>query len=163
MSALHRKSFFKRRSAHGLFSSPQLPTASSPHAIIAMAGMLGDHGDRRPVSPSTIASGTEDQIEHAIDGGAVGAVGEPLVQDFQELYHGPNVSAPRTPVNTPVSRPSPLGSHPVVSSDEETAPAPPDFTSRGIHIPTRTRCIFLPFPSFSSTNKSIRLQQQNKD
>ncbi|OCK81583.1 hypothetical protein K432DRAFT_295172 [Lepidopterella palustris CBS 459.81] len=68
-----------------------------------------------------------------------GATGEPLVQDFQDLHSTKSSEAPdpQTPVHSP-PKPLPLESHPVVSSDEETAPPPPDFTRRGIHIPTRT-------------------------
>jgi hypothetical protein len=135
---------FKRRSAHGIFSSPQYPVISSPTNFVKLSGM-GSMGEAPPTGVNSVIPDSAPTKE--LNGiGEAGAVGEPLVQDIDqtEALHDP--SSPELPSELPQTPPpktrdfQPLKSHPVTSSDdEETAPPPPDFTRRGIHIPTRTR------------------------
>ncbi|KAJ9643488.1 hypothetical protein H2199_004167 [Coniosporium tulheliwenetii] len=80
------------------------------------------------------------------------AAGEPLVQDFQDRYL-PKPQQSNTPAETPLASPYSAAATPQLATahklnqlslssadgDDESAPAPPDFTRRGIHIPTRTR------------------------
>ena len=91
-------------------------------------------------APTANSAMTDVNVHDLIGDG--GAVGEPLVQDDEQvLAHGVGhlQEPPRTPVKS--SQYHPLGSHPIVSEpeEEEAAPPPPDFTRRGIHIPMRTR------------------------
>ena len=77
--------------------------------------------------------------EEAIDG----AVAEPLVEDLEQVQpdeqHAPAQHIAQPP-RVKTSKYQPLASHPVQSYVEEgLASPPPDFTRRGIHIPTRTR------------------------
>lgn len=66
-----------------------------------------------------------------------GAKGESLVQEEAQLdisMNDPQTPSPAKPIDHP------LKSHPITtSSHADGAPPPPDFTPRGIHIPTRTR------------------------
>lgn len=132
---------FKRRAAHKLSSSsPQYPVISAPTNFVKLAGM-GNLGETTPIAAN---SPMPEPIPNKQDDGPedTGAVGEPLVQDFQQLQEQgeARIKEPPTPPKISVADFQPLGSHPVASSsDEETAPPPPDLTRRGIHIPTRTR------------------------
>lgn len=79
-------------------------------------------------------------VNDSIDGGAEG---EPLVHDILQVESSPEPILQESS-QMPIHRSDfqPLGSHPVGSSSEEDiAPPPPDFTRRGIHIPTRTRFV----------------------
>jgi len=138
----------RRRSAHGYLSSPQTPTISSPTNFVRLSGMGSVREGslaRSPVnSPVTAAPTNADAGNDEMTGDS-GAVGEPLVHDFGQLHQEYQVGtlqeaaahAPPTKAPTPLR---PLSSHPVASVDEDSiAPPPPDFTRRGIHIPTRTR------------------------
>lgn len=125
---------FKRRSAHGIFSSPQPPIISSPSNFVKLSGM----DQRGLVAANSVVADVNDNI----DGGAEG---EPLVHDIFQVESSPEPISQETS-QMPVNRLDfqPLGSHPVASSSEEEdiAPPPPDFTRRGIHIPTRTRFVY---------------------
>ncbi|KAF2876933.1 hypothetical protein BDV95DRAFT_601344 [Massariosphaeria phaeospora] len=133
----------RRRSAHGILPSPQHPSISSPTDFVKASGIESLGGEASPVIVNSAMS-DHDLLLHAGDSSAVN---EPLVQDDQQV-HSDHDDSLQEPSHTPppsASTLQPLGSHPVDSfSDEESAPAPPDFTRRGIHIPTRT----------SSTNKT---------
>ena len=142
MAPKQSRSFFKRRCAHGFFSSTQYPTISSPKDVVKLTNM-GDMADARPASaPTATPEADPTPNGHADGAGDFVATEESFVQDFPDLHSPKTRKAPepepRTPIKS-VPKPLPLGSHPVVSSDEEISPAPPDFTRRGIHIPTRTR------------------------
>ncbi|KAH5315445.1 hypothetical protein HBI12_128910 [Parastagonospora nodorum] len=70
-----------------------------------------------------------------------GAVNEPLVLDLGAIYDGyDKVQSP--PLTPPPSQKASQEQHDRWLSDDEqdsrVAPAPPDFTRRGIHIPSRT-------------------------
>lgn len=150
----------KRRSAHGFFSSPQTqpPTISSPTDFVKLSGMgsVGEApGTSTPARSSvnsamTPARGSANAIKSDDRIGDSGAVGEPLVQDYEQvqpeheydantLQEAAQTSPARSSTTSTLLRPH--GGHPVTfSSDEDTAaPPPPDFTRRGIHIPMRTR------------------------
>lgn len=85
-------------------------------------------------------------------GNGTDVVVEPLVDDFHQIHYGDQDAFAQEPSTPPFDKSSsyqPLGSHPVHSSpdaDEETAPPPPDFTRRGIHIPLRTRYVMTLYP-----------------
>ena len=142
MAPKKSRNFFKRRSAHGFFSSTQYPTISSPMDVVKLTNM-GDMADVSPASaPTATPEADPSPNGHADGAGDFDATGEPSDQDFQDLHSPKTRKAPELEPHTPIKsipKPLPLGSHPVVSSDEEISPAPPDFTRRGIHIPTRTR------------------------
>jgi len=134
-------SIFKRFSAHVSPSpSPQKsPPVSPPTKFGRLDGMGSPNGTRPTTAGSAFsAPGTDTQSDQGFDEG--GAVGEPIVYDFQAIHDElpAKVREPRTPHAKPRIL-NPLGSNPVHSSDDEAAPPPPDFTHRGIHIPTRTR------------------------
>jgi hypothetical protein len=119
----------RRRLAHGT-ASAQRPSPSEPCRPTTSAEM-GIGGDEAYAYDSVISSHT--------DGGAVN---EPLVVDFAAMSDGYDNRVLGPPLTPP---PSQKASHDQDSwfPDEErgpsTAPAPPDFTSRDIHIPSRTR------------------------
>lgn len=71
----------------------------------------------------------------------VGAVGEPLIEDFQDRVSPKRVEPPSSPMRTVGDLASQQSDGFLLSSDDEAAPPPPDFTRRGIHIPTRTRYV----------------------
>ncbi|CAI6335917.1 unnamed protein product [Periconia digitata] len=127
----------KRRSGggHGIFSSSHITAVSEPTHLIKISGM--GHIQAPDNIPRSNRGGNQD-IGH-----------EPLFDPLQQMHQVPDddpqirkltsfsqlASADRTSKNEP------LGSHPtqpVSYAEEETAPSPPDFTRRGIHIPTRT-------------------------
>lgn len=69
-----------------------------------------------------------------------GAIHEPLVHDFAvAAMHNDEASSERGPILTPPANEPGLERTSSWLSDEETAAPPPDFTRRGIHIPSRTR------------------------
>lgn len=137
--------FRKRRSAHGIFSSPNYPVISAPTNFVKVSGM-GSLGEAPSATANTANSVTTDPALSDIDDGIGdgGAVGEPLVQDVEQMqsHHDASINEPpQTPPPIKAIDFQPLKSHPVASSpsEEDSAPPPPDFTRRGIHIPTRTR------------------------
>jgi hypothetical protein len=73
-----------------------------------------------------------------------GAINEPLVVDFASMHDG-HTKASSPPLTPPLSQHLTREEKDSWFSDEEydtgisPAPAPPDFTRRGIHIPSRTR------------------------
>jgi hypothetical protein len=77
---------------------------------------------------------------HADDG----AINEPLVMDFAAM-HDDHTKAQSPPLTPPASQHITREEQDSWFSDGENdtgaapAPAPPDFTRRGIHIPSRTR------------------------
>ena len=102
-------------------------------------------GDSVPPATSNSA-----KLDFASIDNDAGAVGEPLVEDVDQMQSDAGASThigeqPQTPhkMTEPPQSPinfRPLTSHPVnSSSDEDAAQPPPDLTRRGIHIPTRTR------------------------
>jgi len=103
-------------------------------------------GSLRDPRPATANSVMTVPASYKLDDGFSdgGAVGEPLIQHVQQVHSDSEIDEkiqdpPMTPpINTSFFQP--LSSHPIeTSSPEEPAPPPPDFTRRGIHIPTRTR------------------------
>jgi hypothetical protein len=85
---------------------------------------------------SVIMAGRTDQTHE-------GAMNEPLVLDFAAMHDEHNAQE-HTPPLTPTSPAQTIIHEPQTSwlsyeDQDSTAPAPPDFTRRGIHIPTRTR------------------------
>ncbi|KAJ4286078.1 hypothetical protein N0V90_013427 [Kalmusia sp. IMI 367209] len=94
---------------------------------------MGSLGDPIPATANSAAICTQDTGE---------AIAEPLVEDLEQVHadeeHAPVQHVQATLGKTPDYHP--LGSHPIPTTSEEdsTAAPPPDFTRRGIHIPTRT-------------------------
>ncbi|KAF2000224.1 hypothetical protein P154DRAFT_534889 [Amniculicola lignicola CBS 123094] len=129
---------FKRRSAHGIFSSPQHPTISSPTNFVKLSGPAS-MGDLPPPASNSVMTDAKSDDPGAGDSAVVE---EAIAHQFQTVQAqvSPNVQeSVHTPSSERRSSFQPLASHPVASSsDEDTAPPPPDFTRRGIHIPTRT-------------------------
>lgn len=76
-----------------------------------------------------------------------GAVNEPLVWDFAAMHDG-DTKESSPPLTPPPSNKTSRDQEDIWSPDEEQeagpsrAPPPPDFTRRGIHIPSRTRLVF---------------------
>jgi hypothetical protein len=76
-----------------------------------------------------------------------GAVEEPLVLDFAAMHNGFDTKDQSPPLTPPPSHKASGENYDHWLSDDErhtptaTAPAPPDFTRRGIHIPSRTRLV----------------------
>jgi hypothetical protein len=114
---------------HGFFSSSP-PVISSPKNLDKISGM------DRPL-PTT---GYGDYDSAADDMQATRAP-EPLVEDLNQV-HADEDHAPVQLFQPSLARAADYspGRHPSRSpSEEDAAAAPPDFTRRGIHIPTRTR------------------------
>jgi hypothetical protein len=87
------------------------------------------------------------QVSHSVvaDNVDAGAVEEPLVLDFAAMHNGFDTKDQSPPLTPPPSQKASGENYDHWLSDEErdtpTAPAPPDFTRRGIHIPSRTRLV----------------------
>lgn len=113
----------KRHSGHGFFSSSPIVT-SSPTKVGKLSGM----GHPLPTKDSAADDSPQDT-----------RAAEPLVEDLDQVHadedHAPvqqfNPSASDYRLSATYRSQSP--------AEEDAAAAPPDFTRRGIHIPTRTR------------------------
>ena len=127
----------KRRSGggHGFFSSSHITAISEPTRLVKVSGM--SNTDVSKLIPSVRQEiGTE-----------------PLFDPHRQMHDVQDDNAhlrkqssfTQQASSTVPARNEPLGSHPTqpLSDTEEAAPPPPDFTRRGIHIPTRTRCVAL--------------------
>lgn len=124
--------FRKKRSAHGInYVQTYTPSGSHKATTSAKMGIAGD-------AP---AQASDSVITDQAD---AGAVNEPLVWDFAAMHDGytKEQSPPLTPPHSHKTR---REHQDTWIPDEEQqagpsrAPAPPDFTRRGIHIPSRTR------------------------
>jgi hypothetical protein len=123
---------FKRKGRKTSTQSPDVYRPSGTPVGLVPMGTVGEeattaHHDVMPASANTQARINE------------GAVNEPLVHDFASMHDGSNKHEGNPPLTPPADgsefeRPSGW-----LSDDEATAPPPPDFTRRGIHIPSRTR------------------------
>lgn len=122
---------FKKRSARVIKSmhnySPSSPSGATSSAKMGIADEHHAYAD--------------DSVTANAD---AGAVNEPLVLDLGAIYDGYDKvqSPPLTP--PPSQKASQEQPDRWLSDDEQDsrvapAPAPPDFTRRGIHIPSRTR------------------------
>jgi hypothetical protein len=69
--------------------------------------------------------------------GSIDVSGKAVMADYQNHYHESIGLRAKTPLSSvaPGHREDYFG----INAMEDAAPAPPDFTPRGIHIPTRTR------------------------
>jgi hypothetical protein len=122
---------FKKRSAHGI--NPVHKYSSYSPGTVSTSAKMEIAGDVPAQASDSVITADAD----------AGAVNEPLVLDFAAMHddHTKEQSPPLTPP------PSHKTSHERDQwlSDEDrdtpsiTAPPPPDFTRRGIHIPSRTR------------------------
>lgn len=105
---------------------------------------MGSLEEASSATANSVIPNTYQPSKH-IDGiGDSSAVGEPLVEDVDQVHsdHDASIYEPLQTPSAPIASTNfqPLRSHPIASSsDEDPAPPPPDFTRRGIHIPTRTR------------------------
>lgn len=70
-----------------------------------------------------------------------GAVNEPLVLDFAAMHDGHDTKQQSPPLTPPPSQKASRDQDSWLSDEDitTTAPAPPDFTRREIHVPLRTR------------------------
>lgn len=80
-----------------------------------------------------------DTDANKLNDGDDGAINEPLVLEIAAMHDGHSSNTKSPPLTPVASRPDPDPSESWLSEDETAAPAPPDFTRRGIHIPSRTR------------------------
>jgi hypothetical protein len=133
---------FKRRSAHGIFSAPQILTISKPTNPVKLSGMSSLE-EARPIGADSVIPdpASVDQNGGSGNGTAEGPLdGEPMQTRAYEGASTPD--PPRTPSPVKSVDLHPLRSHPVVSrSGAESAAPPPDFSRYiiDIHVPTRTR------------------------
>lgn len=124
----------KRRSGHGFFSSSPV-VISSPTNVVKLSAM----DDPLPAIGHGATSNSADDTGKAVT--------EPLVEDLEQVHadeeHAPvqrfqQFTLDKTPDFQPLaSHPVPIPTPP--TEEEAAADPPPDFTHRGIHIPTRTR------------------------
>ncbi|KAF2692012.1 hypothetical protein K458DRAFT_398373 [Lentithecium fluviatile CBS 122367] len=127
------------RSGHGFFSSAQVSAISGPTDFVKLSRMSSVD---EPI-PATVNSAVADTHDGE-DRIGEPMVREPLVHDLQQVHHefeNMSVQESTAPLSDTTSsfQPQPLGSHLTSKSeDEDSAPPPPDFTRRGIHIPMRT-------------------------
>ncbi|KAF2197005.1 hypothetical protein GQ43DRAFT_435527 [Delitschia confertaspora ATCC 74209] len=140
-SPFRKPSPFKRRSTHG--SHSQYPTISAPRDFVKLSGM-GSVTDPRPTTADSVRTdpGFGGQFDHHAFTQA-GAVGESSVHNSHDVQArtGSLGSLPLEPRTPPIKSPkriNPLRSNPVLPPEDAPAPPPPDFSHRGIHIPTRT-------------------------
>ena len=132
----------KRRSGHSLFSSSSSAAISEPTAALSISSM-GSVEEPIPAISNSAGIGTHD----GEPGMGKDVAAEPLLEDLHQVHHGDQdamvqESSTLPPGKAPIHQP--LDSHPVQlnsAGDDESAPPPPDFTRRGIHIPTRTRYV----------------------
>jgi hypothetical protein len=119
---------FKKRSARGTipmqhYSQP-VPSKDTTSAKMTIAGEGSAHAPH-----SVIADNVDAQ--------------EPLVLDFATMHNEYYTKEQGAPLTPPPSQKADPENQDRWLSDEERdttpAPAPPDFTRRGIHIPSRTR------------------------
>jgi hypothetical protein len=103
---------------------------------------------RAASSPQMRIAGEDSaQPSHSVMAGHVdaGAVEEPLVSDFAAMHNGFDTKDQSPPLTPPPSQKASGENYDHwladVEQDTPTAPAPPDFTRRGIHIPSRTRLV----------------------
>lgn len=128
---------FKKRSAHGK-ASTQNYTPSRPRTATEFAEMAIEGVDTDLVYGSVIAPQAD-----------AGAVNEPLVLDFAAMHDGHDTKHTSPPLTPPSSQKENREKESWLSDNEVvTAPAPPDFTRREIHVPLRTRYV-LPKKKFS--------------
>lgn len=102
---------------------------------------MGSMGEPIPATVNSAVAATHDGDERIGEE----VVAEPLVDDLQQVHYGEEDVLVQEPIAPSLATTSsyqlqPLSSHPIQKpSNGEAAPPPPDFTRRGIHIPTRTR------------------------
>jgi hypothetical protein len=129
-------SIFKHpgRAAHGFFSSRQSNSARSSSTNINSAKM-GSIGEAAPAHVDSVM--TPDA-----EGQHINTNAEPYVVDFATM-HDANADEQKPPLTPTIGRPDLERQGSWLSDDETTAPPPPDFTRRDIHIPSRTRQVAL--------------------
>ena len=100
---------------------------------------MGSVGEEAPAPAYVDSVMTPPKAAANLDSNGDGAVNEPLVLDFATMHDGQDLNESKTPLTPASSRPDLERSESWLSEDDIAAPAPPDFTSRGIHVPLRTR------------------------
>lgn len=140
------RSFFKRFSTH--HEAPQYPQIHPlrPSAEQARPSNNATVNHSEPSKTEAEANIPESPITQ--DDRSAGAVGEPIVQDFQARYLPTARDVPEpmpheheTPIDTSMTS-EPAEKHFVISSDSDDTAAPaPDISTRDInaHVPSRTR------------------------
>jgi hypothetical protein len=122
----------KKRSARAL-NAMQSYTGSAPSKATPSA-RIGNAGEDPIQAGGSVINANGDD----------GAIDEPLVVDFASM-HDEHTKAQSPPLTPPPSQHITREEQDSWYSDEDydtgaaPAPAPPDFTRRGIHIPSRTR------------------------
>ena len=100
---------------------------------------MGSVGEEAPVPAYVDSVMTHPNTDAKLNGNGDSAVNEPLVLDFATMHDGHDINESKAPLTPDSSRPDFNRSTSWLSEDDAAAPAPPDFTSRGIHVPLRTR------------------------
>ncbi|CAO2657285.1 Nn.00g034110.m01.CDS01 [Neocucurbitaria sp. VM-36] len=135
-------SMFKRknRSAHALQSSAQPPDIRRypPGSTTFKSTGMGSVGEEAPAPAYVDSVITHPNPDAKLNGNGDSAVNEPLVLDFAAMHDGHDLNESKAPLTPDSSRPDFDRSGSWLSEDDIAAPAPPDFTSRGIHVPLRT-------------------------
>lgn len=100
---------------------------------------MGSTGEEAP-APTYFDSVMSPNSSISPAGQIAGAIDEPLVHDFAAMQDGRGTRVQEPPLTPPSSDQKPsLERQDSWLSDEDSAPAPPDLSRRGIHVPLRTR------------------------
>lgn len=99
---------------------------------------MGSVGEEAPGPAYVDSVMTSPDADAKLDGNVDNAINEPLVLDFATMHDGQDLKESEPPLTPDGSRPDFERSASWLSEDDPAAP-PPDFTSRGIHVPLRTR------------------------
>ena len=100
---------------------------------------MGSVGEEAPAPAYVNSVMTTPNGDAKLNGNGDDAVNEPLVLDFATMHDRQDLSESKAPLTPTSSRPNLERASSWLSEDDTAAPAPPDFTSRGIHVPSRTR------------------------
>lgn len=132
-------SFFKRKKRLPHISS--LLTKPDNNRTSGSAIKTGQMGSVDAESSASIDSVIKapDVDANKVNDSNEGAINEPLVLEIAAMLDGHDTNSKSPPMTPIARRPDPDPSESWLSDDETAAPAPPDFTRRGIHIPSRTR------------------------
>jgi hypothetical protein len=115
------------RPAHGIFASKKAPDVCRPLDTSLHSSRKGSLGEQVPNL-----------------NGSGGAFNEPLAFDFATMQDGFESNRQKAPL-TPVASTADTERREIWPSDDDTAAPGPqiDFARRDIHVPSRTRYIFL--------------------
>jgi hypothetical protein len=132
----------KMRPAHGIFASKKAPDVCRPLDTSLHSSRKGSLGEQVPAYVDSVM--TPDTDAHPNLNGSGGAFNEPLAFDFATMQDGFESNRQKAPL-TPVASTADTERREIWPSDDDTAAPGPqiDFARRDIHVPSRTRYIFL--------------------